>query len=150
MRGMRGMRGRATGGVLPDGGAVVVLPLPPAVGGAGQPGAAVDVVAELPGAAPGEVVDLVAPGAPVLVVRHQLLQLEVPGLHPAGAEVFPEEAGGPEYARVEPVQLTAGAGGVEPAEVPGLGPVVVGGVLLDVAELKELDVLLHGEVSEGV
>ena len=42
------------------------------------------------------------------------------------------------------------AGGVEPAELSGLRSVIVGGVLLDVAELEQLDVLLHRDVSEGV
>ena len=107
MRGAAGGAGGGGGGDLP----VVVLPLPagPAVGGGGSVGAAVQVVAVLPLVAPWQVVDLVTPGFPVLVMIDQLLQLEVPGLQAARPEVFPQEARGPGDARVEPVQFPAGA-----------------------------------------
>ena len=145
----QGGGGRGAGHLAAGAGVVVLLPSPslpfPGVGGAGPARPTEGVVAEplaVAGGGAREVVDLVRPGPPVLVMIHQLPQLLVPGLHSTRLEVFPEEAGRPEYAGVEPVQFPAGTAGKKSAEIFRLRSVVVRGILLDVTELKQLDVLL--------
>jgi hypothetical protein len=44
----------------------------------------------------------------------------------------------------------AGAAAVELAEFPGAGSVVVRGILLDIAELEQLDVLIDGDLAKGI
>jgi hypothetical protein len=39
---------------------------------------------------------------------------------------------------------------VELAELPGAGSVVVRGILLDIAELEQLDVLIDGDLAKGI
>ena len=145
--GQQGRGGRGAGHLAAGAGVVVLLPSPslPGVGGAGPARPTEGVVAEPPvvaGVGAREVVHLVRPGPPVLVMIHQLPQLLVPSLHSTRLEVFPEEAGRPEYAGVEPVQFPAGTAGKKSAEIFRLRSVVVRGILLDVTELKQLDVLL--------
>jgi hypothetical protein len=49
-----------------------------------------------------------------------------------------------------PYSYLARAAGVKLAELLRLWPIVIGGVLLNVAELKQLDVLVHGDLSKWV
>ena len=39
---------------------------------------------------------------------------------------------------------------MELAEFPGAGSVVVRGILLDIAELEQLDVLIDGDLAKGI
>ena len=90
-----------------------------------------------------QVVHLLSPLLPVAVVLDQVLQLQVPGLHPARPEVFPQEPGGPENARIKPVHVPAGAVSVESAEIARFGSVVVRRILLHIFKLEQLDVLMY-------
>ena len=87
--------------------------------------------------------NLVRPLSPVPVVVHQSLQLPVPPLHAARSEVFPEEARGPEDARVETIELPCRLAGVKPAELPALRTIVVARIFLYVFEFKQFYVLIE-------
>ena len=87
------------------------------------------------------------PLTPVPVVVHQSLQLPVPPFHAARLEMLPEKARGPEYARVETIEVSGSLAGVEPAEFPALRAVVITGVLLYVFEFKQFYILIEKYIA---